>query len=274
MAIDPAISRYNLLGVHISAINMKQALETIQGWIDQGKKEYVCVVPAHSIMDANQQVELQPIFNQAGMCTPDGMGVVWSLKLAGFRNVSRVYGPDLMLAVSEYSVAKNWSHFYFGGTSGVLDNLVGLLQSRFSGLRVAGVFCPPFRQLTPAEDSQVIEQINASGAEIVWIGIGSPKQEQWMADHRAELNAPVLIGVGAAFDFLSGAKSQAPRWIQRSGLEWLYRFAQEPRRLWKRYIQYPRFVWLVMAQLLGIGRYSEISDGKSGYNRDTEAKQR
>ena len=249
----------NLLGIRISVINLPQAVETIHCWIAQKEKEYVCVVPAHSVMDAYRQVELRPIFNKAGMCTPDGMGVVWALKLAGFRNIGRVYGPDLMRAVSEDSVAKGWSHFYYGSTPGVVGRLVEKMQTRFPGLQVAGTYCPPFRPLTPEEDTEVIEQINASGAEIVWVGIGSPRQEHWMAENREALNAPVLIGVGAAFDFHSGAKPQAPRWFQRSGLEWFYRFVHEPRRLWKRYILYPWFVVLVTAQLLGIIRFSDES---------------
>ena len=254
---DLAVSRHNLLGIRISAVNLPQAVETIGRWIARQEKEYVCVVPAHSIMDAYRQVELRPVFNNAGMCTPDGMGVVWSLKLAGFRNVSRVYGPDLMQAVSADSVAKGWSHFYYGGTPDVLSRLIESMQARFPGLRIAGTYRPPFRALTPEEDALVVAQINASGADIVWVGIGSPRQERWMAEHRSVLKAPVLIGVGAAFDFHSGAKPQAPRWIQRSGLEWIYRFFHEPRRLWRRYIQYPWFVLLVIAQLLGIVRFSE-----------------
>jgi N-acetylglucosaminyldiphosphoundecaprenol N-acetyl-beta-D-mannosaminyltransferase len=257
MASNPATVRYNLLGIRISAINMQQALETIECWIEKKDKEYVCVVPAHSIMDAVNQEELRPIFNQAGMCTPDGMGVVWSLKLSGFRNVGRVYGPDLMTAASELAVKKGWSNFYFGGTPEVVNGLVEKLQILYPGLRVAGYFCPPFRKMTPEENAQVVEQINVSGADIVWVGIGSPKQEQWMAEHRAVLKAPVLVGVGAAFDFISGAKPQASRWVQRSGFEWLYRFIREPRRLWRRYIQYPRFVLMVTAQLLGLSRFAD-----------------
>lgn len=253
----PTITRHNLLGVLISTINMQQAVEAIHNWIDLGKKEYVCVVPAHSIMEAHQHVELRPVFNQAGMCTPDGMGVVWSLKLAGIRNIDRVYGPDLMLAISDVSVKEGWSHFYFGGTPEVLDRLIETMQARFPGIRVAGSYSPPFRPLHPEEDNNIIEQINSSGADIIWVGLGSPKQEKWMAEHRTLLKAPVLVGVGAAFDFLSGTKPQAPRWVQRSGLEWLYRFAHEPGRLWQRYIQYPRFVLLVLAQQLGIIRFSD-----------------
>lgn len=245
----------SLLGVQISAINMQQALGSIQDWIERGERQYVCVVPAHSIMDAYQQPELRPLFNAAGLCTPDGMGVVWLLKWYGYPHVSRVYGPDLMLAVCERSITKGWSHFFYGGAPGIAAQLAKCLQARFPGLQVAGAYCPPFSELSIVEEQQVIELINTSGADIVWVGISSPKQERWMAKHRASLQAPVLIGVGAAFDFLSGAKPQAPRWVQRSGFEWLYRFIREPRRLWRRYIQYPRFILLIVAQRLGILRF-------------------
>jgi N-acetylglucosaminyldiphosphoundecaprenol N-acetyl-beta-D-mannosaminyltransferase len=249
--------RCNLLGVQVSAINMQEALEIIQGWIERGEQQYVCVVPAHSIMDAYHQPELRPLFNAAGLCTPDGMGVVWLLKWYGYPHVSRVYGPDLMLAVCERSLSKGWSHFFYGGAPGIAERLVECLQARLPGLQVAGVFCPPFGELSVAEERQVVEQINASAADIVWVGISSPKQERWMAKHRQSLQAPVLIGVGAAFDFLSGAKPQAPRWMQRNGFEWLYRFIHEPRRLWRRYIQYPLFIILIAAQRMGILRFPQ-----------------
>ncbi len=249
--------RFNLLGVQVSAINMQQALEKIREWIERGERQYVCVVPAHSIMDAYRQPELRPLFNAAGLCTPDGMGVVWLLKWYGYPHVSRVYGPDLMLAVCEQSVDEGWSHFFYGGAPGIAERLAECLQARFPGLQVAGAYCPPFGELSIEEEYQVVELINSSGADVVWVGISSPKQERWMAKQRQSLHAPVLIGVGAAFDFLSGAKPQAPRWVQRSGFEWLYRFIREPRRLWRRYIQYPLFIVLIVAQRLGILRFPQ-----------------
>lgn len=248
--------RCNILGVYVSAINMPMALQSFRDWIERKSKNYVCVTPAHSIMDAVNDPEFNQILNQSGMTTPDGMAVVWLLKLHGFKNAGRVYGPDLMLAVCEESIRHGWTHFLYGGAPGVADQLAVNLGRRFSGLRINGVYSPPFTPLSPEQDREIVDRINSAKADIVWVGISSPKQEKWMVDHIEKLNAPVLIGVGAAFDFLSGNKRQAPRWIQRSGLEWLFRFIQEPFRLWKRYIQYPRFIWLNIGQLLGFKKYN------------------
>jgi N-acetylglucosaminyldiphosphoundecaprenol N-acetyl-beta-D-mannosaminyltransferase len=206
-------------------------------------------------MDCFWNHSLRKLFNESGLTTPDGMSIVWLLKFHGYRNVSRVYGADLMLEVCRISEDKRWRHFFYGGAPGVADALADRLLARFPKLQIAGKYSPPFRPLTVAEDIDVRQRIAASHADIVWVGISSPKQEQWMAEHIGKLSAPVLIGVGAAFDFLSGRKRQAPRWVQRSGLEWLFRLATEPGRLWRRYAQYPLFVVLVLLQAIGLTRY-------------------
>jgi N-acetylglucosaminyldiphosphoundecaprenol N-acetyl-beta-D-mannosaminyltransferase len=247
--------RLNILGVHVSAINMCQALETIDGWLARRESHYVCVTPAHVIMDCYWNPDLRSLFNASGLTTPDGMSIVWLLKLHGYRNVSRVYGADLMLEVCRISEAKQWRHFFYGGAPSVADALADRLLARFPHLQIAGIYSPPFRPLTDAENRAITERINASQADIVWIGISSPKQEQWMAAHSGTVGAPVMIGVGAAFDFLSGRKKQAPAWVQRAGLEWLFRLGSEPRRLWRRYSQYPLFVLLVFFQAIGLMRY-------------------
>jgi N-acetylglucosaminyldiphosphoundecaprenol N-acetyl-beta-D-mannosaminyltransferase len=184
------------------------------------------------------------------------MSIVWLLRIKGYQHVSRVYGPDLMLAVCKRSVEYRWRHYFYGGEPPVADQLVERLSACFPGLQIAGIFSPPFRPLSSEEDLDIIQQINKSQADIVWVGISTPKQERWMAEHREQITAPVLIGVGAAFDFLSGNKAQAPAWVQRVGLEWLFRLASEPKRLWKRYILYPYFGLLVLAQELGFKRYT------------------
>jgi len=247
--------RVNLLGVGISAINMTQAVEAIEDWIKQGQQHYVCVTPAHAVMECYLQPELRPIFNGSGLTTPDGMAIVWLLRLKGRNQVSRVYGPDLMLSVCEHSIDRGYKHFFYGGVPGVADELAARLQTCFPGLQVAGTYSPPFHPLSSREDEAIVERINRTLPDIVWIGISSPKQERWMSEHVGKLSAPVLIGVGAAFDFLSGRKKQAPRWIQRSGMEWLFRLASEPRRLWPRYANYPLFVLLVLAQALRLKRF-------------------
>lgn len=250
-----SVPRVNVLGVGISALNMPQALELLEGWIERGEKHYVCVTPAHTVIDAYHHSELRRILNASGMTTPDGMPMVWLAHLHGQRQVERVYGPDLMRAACARSVESGWKHFLYGGEPGVVEQLRAELERDYPGIQMAGSYSPPFRLLTPQEDDAVVSQINASGTQIIWVGLSSPKQEYWMAEHLGRLNAPVMVGVGAAFDFLSGRKPQAPRWMQRSGLEWLFRLASEPRRLWPRYRQYPLFVWLVLLQLLGLKKF-------------------
>jgi N-acetylglucosaminyldiphosphoundecaprenol N-acetyl-beta-D-mannosaminyltransferase len=252
----PSASRANILGVLISPINMQQALQTIDAWIANREPHYVTVTPAHAVMDAYQDPELRPIFNHSGLTTPDGMAIVWLLKLRGYRDVSRVYGPDLMLETCRAGLEFGYRHFLYGGAEGVATALADKLRARFPGLQVVGTHTPPFRELTEEEDQAVVDKINAARPDIVWVGLSTPKQERWMAAHLGRIETPVMIGVGAAFDFLSGKKPQAPRWAQRSGLEWLFRLASEPRRLWPRYRQYPKFVLLALGQWLGLRDYS------------------
>ncbi len=253
------MEKVNILGVNVTAINMSMALEMIENWIKQREPHYICVTTVHGIMESQRNENLRRIHNQAGLVTPDGMPLVWLSRFYGFKHVERVYGPDLMLAVCERSVAMGWKHFFYGGANGVPEQLSNKLQKRFPGLKVVGTYSPPFRPLTPEEDEEVIQMINNANPDIVWVGLSTPKQELWMAEHVGRLTAPVLIGVGAAFDFLSGRKPQAPRWIQRSGFEWLFRLLTEPRRLWKRYlINNPLFVFLVLLQIIGIRKTNSI----------------
>ena len=249
--------RANILGVGVSAINMTMALEVIEGWIARREPHYVCVTGVHGVMESQRDENLRRIHNQAGLVTPDGMPLVWLSRLKGFRHVDRVYGPDLMLALCERSVTRGCRHFLYGGAKGVPEQLAAVLQQRFPGLCVVGTYSPPFRPLTPEEDRKVVRMINEANPDIVWVGLSTPKQERWMAAHVGRLIAPVLIGVGAAFDFHTGRKPQAPRWMQRSGLEWLFRLLTEPRRLWRRYlVNNPLFVTLVLLQALGLRGYS------------------
>ena len=243
--------RVDVLGVPVSAITMGQAVRTIGGWIASRSPNYVCITGVHGVMESVSDETLRAIHTRAGLVTPDGMPLVWLAWHAGYPHVERVYGPDLMLAVCSASASHGWRHFFYGGGPGVGDRLVTRLRSRFPTLDVAGVYSPPFRAITPEEDEVVVETINAAHADIVWIGLSTPKQERWMAAHIGRVNAPVLIGVGAAFDFHAGLKRQAPPWMQRSGLEWSFRLMTEPRRLWKRYLtNNPRFVWKIGLQLL------------------------
>jgi N-acetylglucosaminyldiphosphoundecaprenol N-acetyl-beta-D-mannosaminyltransferase len=245
--------RTNILGVGVSAINPDMAVDTIDGWIAEGRQSYVCVTGVHGVIESQSDQDLRRIVNQAGLVTPDGMPLVWVSRLRNNRSVSRVYGPDLMAEVCAKSVAKGHRHFLYGGAPGVAERLADQLRQRYPGIEIAGLYVPPFRPLTPAEDEAVIEQINASKADIVWVGLSTPKQEYWMAAHLGRLDACVMVGVGAAFDFLAGVKTQAPRWMQRSGLEWLYRLVTEPRRLWRRYLTIvPLFLIFITLESLGL----------------------
>jgi N-acetylglucosaminyldiphosphoundecaprenol N-acetyl-beta-D-mannosaminyltransferase len=230
------IPRVSVLGLPVSAINMEVAVDTIVGWIQRRELWYVCVTGVHGVMECQRDARLKMIHDAAGLVTPDGMPLVWICRLLGLKNVRRVYGPDLMLRLSEESLRGGYSHYYYGGGPGITSRLAARLRARYPGLRVSGVWAPPFGPLSAEEDQAVVDSINASNADIVWIGLSTPKQEYWMAEHRPRLNAPVLIGVGAAFDFHAGTKPQAPRWMQTSGLEWFFRLITEPRRLGRRYL--------------------------------------
>jgi N-acetylglucosaminyldiphosphoundecaprenol N-acetyl-beta-D-mannosaminyltransferase len=224
-------------------------------WIDRRDRHYVTLTGVHGVIEARDDPSFRRTLNGAGLTLPDGMPLVWLSWLAGRSHVTRVYGPDFTLALSDAMARAGKSAFYYGGVPGVAQRLADTLVGRFPGLITAGVYCPPFRALTEAEEADVAARINGSGAEVVWVGLSTPKQERWMSRMRDRLDAPVLIGVGAAFDFLSGRVRQAPRWMQRSGLEWLYRLGQEPRRLWRRYLRNnPRFVYLVACERLGVLR--------------------
>jgi len=245
--------RTNILGVGVSAITMDMALDVIDGWIADGRQDYVCVTSVHGVIESQSDLELRSILNQAGLVTPDGMPLVWISRLRNNHHVGRVYGPDLMTAVCSTSVARGYRHFLYGGAAGVPERLADQLRRNFPGIQIVGGYSPPFRPLTPEEDEAVIREINESKADIVWVGLSTPKQEYWMADHLDRLEAPVMVGVGAAFDFLAGMKAQAPRWIQRSGLEWCYRLVTEPRRLWRRYLTIvPLFMVFIALESLGL----------------------
>ncbi|HWR66604.1 MAG TPA: WecB/TagA/CpsF family glycosyltransferase [Bellilinea sp.] len=225
----------------------------MQSWIERREPNFVCCVPAHAVMEAYDHPELRKVYAESGLNTPDGMAIVWLLRQAGHKQVERVYGPDLLLAACEFGLERGWRHYFYGGTPEAVEGLVTSLRAKFNGLQVAGEESPPFRVLTEFETEEASTRIWSTTPDIVWVGLGSPKQEQWMHDQVAKLNVPVLVGVGAAFDFLSGVKQQAPRWMRRTGLEWLHRLVSEPGRLWKRYLLgYPRFVWLVLMERLGL----------------------
>lgn len=245
----PKQSVTKILGVDINAITMQEAIDTIESWINNGEREYVTICTVHSLIEADRDPGLKTALNGAGLRTPDGMPLVWLSRKRGFPKVERVYGPDLMLALCARSGNTGARHFFYGGGPGVVTKLVDNLTAKFPDLNVAGAYSPGKLSVRQLEDHQVIDSINNADADIVWIGLGCPKQEWWAAQHRHLLKVPVIVAVGAAFDFHSGHVRQAPPWMQRLGLEWLFRLGQDPRRLWKRYVVgNSRFIWSLIRE--------------------------
>jgi len=250
--------KFNILGVKISATNLNLACRSMGEWIKQKKKAYVCIAPVSTIVDCQKDEEYLKIVNQADMVTPDGMPLVWLAKLSGLHNVQRTYGPDLMLAFSEFSQQKGYKHFFYGGTPQTCQLLEEKLRERFPQLKIAGTYAPPFQSTLMNEEEQIIEKINQSQPDVLWVGLGSPKQDYWMVQHRQQLNVPVMVGVGAAFDFISGVKKQAPWWMQKCGLEWFFRLCCEPKRLWKRYaIGNFQFIYYLVQDSLKRNRFKK-----------------
>ena len=227
-------------------------IQLILSWVLGGESRYACIANVHTIMEAYDSVVFRRLVNNADLVTSDGMPLVWMMRAKGVKRQERVYGPTLMLKVIESAARENVPVGFYGSAPKVLESLVHRMQARYKGLKVAFSCSPDFRPMSPEEDASIIEKINQSGTRILFVGLGCPKQEYWMAEHRGRVNA-VMIGVGAAFDFHSGVKPQAPAWMQRVGLEWLFRLAVEPRRLWKRYLYHnPRFMVLAVGELLGL----------------------
>jgi N-acetylglucosaminyldiphosphoundecaprenol N-acetyl-beta-D-mannosaminyltransferase len=251
------VERVNILGVGLSVINLQTALAAMAEAVAQRRKGYICVTGVHGVIEAQDDPEFRRILNGAFLCTPDGMPMVWMGRLRGYKNMQRVYGPDLMMDVCAWSQKSGCRHFFYGGAEGVAELLRDKLVVRFPGLQVVGCYTPPFRPLNAEEVADLQKRIRESRPDILWVGLSTPKQEKFMAKFLPKLDVTLMVGVGAAFDFHSGRVKQAPHWMQRSGFEWFYRMCSEPRRLTKRYLRNnPRFAWKVVGQLLGWKKYS------------------
>jgi len=242
LAVPPPTTK--VLGVPLALTDYERTMDWIDATIQEARKGYICVAATHTVVATQDDPELRAAVLGASLVVPDGQPVVWAMNALGHDLPSRVYGPDLMEQYCDRSALTGARMFLYGGRNqGALVQLALNLRTRFAGLRIVGGYSPPFRDLSDEELDAVVEEINAAKPDVVWVGIGVPKQEKWMATLRGRLDAPVLVGVGAAFDFHAGLVPQAPGWMQSAGLEWLFRLAQEPRRLWRRYLTYnPRFV--------------------------------
>ncbi len=257
-----SVPRYNVLGVGVSALTLAQARDLVLAARGARQLGYVCVTPVHAVDEAQRDPAFRKILNESYLTTPDGMPIVW----LGPPGVERVYGPDLMLDVCDAGRAAGLRHYFYGGGPGVAELLREKLSTRFPGLEVVGTFTPPYGPLSAEETAALHADITRTRPDIIWVGLGTPKQERFMAENARVLETGLLIGVGAAFDFHSGRVPQAPRWMQRSGLEWLFRLAIEPRRLGPRYLKTnPLFVLRILAQKTGLKKYPiQIAETRKG----------
>ncbi len=242
--------KQKIINTLVSITSYQDACDCIENWVENDISCYIIAANVHVVMTGYWQPSYQEVVNQAALVTPDGMPLVWAMRFLGIKEQTRVYGPDLMLACCDRAAKDQIPIYFYGSTPSTLEKLQSRLQQMFPNLIIAGSHAPPFRHLTEAEEREDIQRIHESGAKIVFVSLGCPKQEEWMARQQGKLQA-VMMGVGAAFSFHSGEVSQSPRWMMKFGLEWLYRLTQEPQRLWKRYfINNPTFVLLLARQLL------------------------
>jgi N-acetylglucosaminyldiphosphoundecaprenol N-acetyl-beta-D-mannosaminyltransferase len=250
------LPRFNVLGVSLCAIDLRLATEAVLAAVRERRKGYVCVTGVHGVMEAQDDPAFRRILNAAFLNTTDGMPLVWLGRRAVGPQVGRVYGPDLMLEIFRATQGTAHRHFFYGGAPGVAEKLRAKLEARFPGVTICGTYCPPFRALNAAEESEIAALIQNTRPDIMWIGLSTPKQERFMAEYLPQLEVTLMVGVGAAFDFHSGRVRQAPQWMQRSGLEWLYRLCREPRRLaWRYLVNNPRFLWRLAGQRFGWREY-------------------
>jgi N-acetylglucosaminyldiphosphoundecaprenol N-acetyl-beta-D-mannosaminyltransferase len=250
------IARFNVLGVSLCAMNLAVARDAVLDALRARRKGYICVTGVHGVIEAQDDAGFRKILNGAFLNTTDGMPLVWLGRHHVGSEVGRVYGPDFMLEMFEATRDGKFTHFFYGGAPGVAEELQAKLEARFPGVRVVGTYCPPFRALNADEEADLVVRVRAAKPDMMWVGLSTPKQERFMAEYLPKLDVTLMAGVGAAFDFHSGRVRQAPRWVQRSGLEWLYRLCTQPRRLARRYLlNNPRFLFQLALQLSGLRKY-------------------
>jgi N-acetylglucosaminyldiphosphoundecaprenol N-acetyl-beta-D-mannosaminyltransferase len=249
-----------ILGSRVNMVQTPQAVDTIRQWIASGERtcRHVVVTGMHGLIEGHKDRSFRAVLNAADLFVPDGISAVWIARLCGHALAKRVTGHDLMRGSLEMARQQGLRSFFYGDTTKTLDRMVGQLRVQFPGVQVAGTFSPPFRALSAREDEDIVRMINRARPDILWVGLGLPKQERWIAEHRHRLRVPVAIGVGAGFKFMAGAVQRAPAWIGDHGFEWLWRFVHEPRAMWRRdFIDGPRFVVNVAAELLHGRRHAE-----------------
>lgn len=246
-------NHYHVLGTQVAAVQIPDITAIFEGWIrDRVASHYVAVCNVHMVIEAERDAGFRKVLDAAALVVPDGSPLIWIGRRRGFSLARRCYGPDLFQEFSEATATRGYRHYLYGGHSGVGARVAERLQNDYPGVAIAGTYSPPFRKLTPEEDEEVVQAINAAGADILWVALGCPRQEIWMYEHRGRLNVPVIVGVGQAFDIYAGRVAQAPRWMREHGLEWFYRLVSNPGRLWRRYLIYnSEFVLRMMKLWVG-----------------------
>jgi N-acetylglucosaminyldiphosphoundecaprenol N-acetyl-beta-D-mannosaminyltransferase len=244
LALEQSVESRFIVGMRVDATSYREASDRIMSWAKNGESRMVCAASVNNVMETRESSDFLDVMNRADLVTPDGMPLVWGLKLLGVKGPTRTYGPTLTQILLDRAEVSGVPVGFYGGSPQVLDDLLEVARRRWPELKVTYAHSPPFRELTPEERQREMAEINASGARLVFVGIGSPKQDRWMDSNKNQIGA-VMLGVGAAFDFIAGVKKQAPSILQRLGLEWLFRLLSEPRRLWRRYlVRNPRFLYL------------------------------
>ena len=247
----------DVLGVEVSAIDLARGVDLADRWIAAGQSGYVCMTGVHGVMEAKRDPQFRAILNAAALNAPDGMPMTWVGRLRGLREMDRVFGPEFMTAMCLRSVERGYRNFLYGGKPGVAELLRANLERRFPGLQVVGICTPPFAALTEAQEEEICGRVREAQPHIVWVGLSTPKQERFMARYAQRMQTPLLVGVGAAFDYHAGLIRDCPHWVKRAGLQWAHRLMQDPRRLWRRYLRNnPAFLWHIARQLAGVRRAS------------------
>lgn len=250
------LSRANVLGVGVHATLMEEAVALSGRLLQSGAQSYVCLTGVHGVMEAQRDAQLRRILNDAALCLPDGMPTVWLGRAQGHRHMARVYGPDYMAELCRWGLPRGYRHFFYGGKPGVAALLRKRLERRFPGIRIVGSYTPPFGPLPREKEQELRERVAACTPDIFWVGLSTPKQERFMAEHLGKLDVAMMAGVGAAFDIHAGLVTDSPDWLKQCGLQWLDRLRKEPQRLWRRYLtNNPAFVWNIALQMTGVRQF-------------------
>lgn len=244
----------NILGMRVDMVQVPDVIEIMDNLINnKSYHNYIVISNTNDVVISKHDAKVRDAVNSSNLSVPDGISLVLLGRLYGYPLKRRVYGPDLMFEFLKHAQSKGYSHFFYGATKDTLDRLVCNLKKEFPDLKVKGSYAPPFRKLNEKEDNEVIQRINDAFPDVLWVGLGCPKQQIWMYEHKDKLRVPVMVGVGAAFDFFAGTKPQAPKWLRDNGLEWLFRLITEPKRLWRRYlVNGSLFIYYVLVELISM----------------------